>query len=190
MEHEKPWLYMSLIKDQQARHLLLIFHNGSADTELVLMKDGVASSLAHGTEYETKEQAEAIAQIWIEDERFARVARDKFVWEPLAQTIALARKLGFTGVYDRRSIKTTWPNPNFTGEVPLSSWLGMTPKNGGRYLYALDQMRLHCRPALPAGLGPLVAPTAGQEFAAFMLKYKEKLDTVGTSQVFVLNDPF
>ena len=142
MEHEKPWLYMSLIKDQQARHLLLIFHNGSADTELVLMKDGVASSLAHGTEYETKEQAEAIAQIWIEDERFARVARDKFVWEPLAQTIALARKLGFTGVYDRRSIKTTWPNP------------------------------------------------AGQEFAAFMLKYKEKLDTVGTSQVFVLNDPF
>ena len=51
MEREKPWLYITLTKGRQARHLLILFLNGSADTELVLMENGVASSLARGTEY-------------------------------------------------------------------------------------------------------------------------------------------
>ena len=63
MERGRPWLYISLTKGKQARHLLILFHDGSADTELVLMENGVASSLARSTEHETKKQAEAIARI-------------------------------------------------------------------------------------------------------------------------------
>ena len=140
MEREKPWLYMTLVKGRKARHLLILFLNGSAATELVLMEDGVESSLALGTEYEAKAQADAIAQIWIEDEQFTRIGNGKFAWEPLGPTIALAQKLGFVSVYDGRFRTQTWPNPNFTGEVPLSSWPDMTPKNGGQYVYALGNL--------------------------------------------------
>lgn len=190
MEREKPWLYITLTKGRQARHLLILFLNGSADTELVLMENGVASSLARGTEYETKEQAEAIAQIWVEDEQYTRLGPDKLAWEPLAATMALAEKMGFTSVYDGRFVKRTWPNPNFTGEVPLASWPGMTPKNGGEYCYALDHIRLHARPALPESVGKIVAPSDGKEFAAFALKYKAILDGIGPAREFVLNDRF
>lgn len=186
MQRVKPWLYATLTKGQDARHLLIFFLNGSAETELIQVNAGVQSSIAIGTEYEMKQQAEAIAQVWMEDEKFTRLADDKFAFEPLDRTIALAIKMGFKSVYDRHFIKKEWPNPNFTGEVPLSSWPGMTAKNGGGYLYALDQMRLHARPTLPESQEPLVAPSDGKEFAAFILKHKAILDTVGPFVEFVL----
>lgn len=190
MRHERPRLYITLKKGERVRHLLILFHDGYADTELVLMENTVLSSLARGTEFEVKEQAEATAQIWIEDEHFLRLGRNEFAWEPLAPTVALAQVMGFVDVYDSRFKKMTWPNPNFTGEVQLKSWPGISAKNGGRYLYALDQVRLHARPELPARMGQIVAPSDGQELIAFMLKYRAILDSIGPTQMFVLNDRF
>jgi hypothetical protein len=62
----------------------------------------------------------------------------------------------------------------------------MTPSNGGGYLYALDQMRLHARPTLPPSQEPLIAPRDGKEFATFILKHKAVLDTVGPYREFIL----
>ena len=168
------------------RHLLILFLNGSAATELVQMSDGVESSIATGTEYEMKQRAEAMAQMWIKDEKFTRLASDKFEFESLDRTISLAMKMGFTIVYDQRFKKMEWPNPNFTGAMPLSSWPGMAAQNGGSYEYALDQMTLHARPTLPPSPEPLVAPTGGQEFAAFMLKHMAALKNVGPFADFIL----
>jgi hypothetical protein len=55
-------------------------------------------------------------------------------------------------------------HPHFTGGTPenptgfeaLSSWLGMTAENGGHYLYALDNMRIHAAPVLQPGLEAMV----------------------------------
>jgi len=188
MDEHKPWHYATLTRADEARHLLIAPFNGPAGTELIQISGGIESSLAMGTEYETKQQADAIAQIWAEDEGFTCLARDKFAFEPLEHVKVLAARMGFTGVYDLRFKRSGFPNPNFMGEVPLSSWPGLTPRNGGRYLYALDQMRLHARPALPVQAGPIVAPTGGAEYIAFILKYKALVDQIGPSTEFLLTD--
>ena len=184
----RPWLYLTLRNNvkHEVRHLLIIFINGSSETQLIQLTNGVESLLLTGTEYETKLLADTLTQAWIEDEEFEHLPKKGFAFEPLRETVALATRLGYTTVYDSRLKSTTWPKPNFTGEVPLSSWPGLTAKNGGRYLYAVDQMRLHARPSLPPGSEPLIAPTDGKEFAAFLLKHKAVLDAIGPCAEFLL----
>jgi hypothetical protein len=97
-------------------------------------------------------------------------------------------KMGYTAVYDKSYVKVDRPPFNLTGGVPLGTWQGMSPKNGGGYEYALDQMRLHARPTLPPSAEPLIAPRDGKEFAAFILKCNAALDTVGPSVEFILSD--
>lgn len=186
MERLKPWLYATLVKDGEVRHLLILFHEGSALTELLQMSGGEESSFLKGSEYESKAQAEAIAQIWIEDEGFKRLPAGEFAFEPLSHAIALAKRMGFSTVYDARFIKKSWPDPNFTGEVALTSWPGLAAKNGGSYLYGLDQMRLHARPSLPMSAKEIAAPEDANEFVSFMLQMKAILDTVGKPAEFIL----
>jgi hypothetical protein len=185
MHRERPWLYATLTKGKEVRHLLILFLNGSAATELVQLSDGFDSSIATGTEYEMKEKADSIVQLWVTQDNFAR-PREGFAFESLARTIALAMKMGYTTVYDRSYAKMDRPPFNLTGAVSLSTWPGMSPKNGGGYEYALDQMRLHARPTLPPSPEPLIAPSGGKEFAAFVLKHKAILDTVGPFAEFIL----
>src|SRR5713101_1378488 len=163
MTRTKPWHYLTLKNSgkNEVRHLLIIFANGSAETQLVQFTNGVESIIATGTEYETKLQADTLAQVWNEDEKFECLPQGTFAFEPLERTVPLAMKLGFTLVYDERFKTKDWPNPNFTGAVPLSKWPGLTAKNGGGYNYALDQMRLYAQPTLPPSSEPLIAPTDG-----------------------------
>lgn len=188
MTRTKPWHYLTLQKSdkKEVRHLLIVFVNGSSETQLVQFADGVESTIATGTEYETKLQADTLAQAWSAAEGFERLSQGKFAFELLERTVALAIRLGFSVIYDERFKRTNLPNPNFIGAVSLSKWPGMTAKNGGGYIYALDQMRLYAQPTLPPSLTPLIAPTDGKTFAAFVLKQKAALDAVGPFAEFVL----
>ena len=76
---------------------------------------------------------------------------------------------------------------NLTGAVPLAKWPGMAPKNGGGYVYALDDMRLYAQPTLPTGSELLVAPSDGKDFAAYFLKVKAAQDEVGPFKEFHLD---
>jgi len=185
MTREKPLLYATLANAQETRHLLIFFENGSSETNLIQITNGVETLVFTGTEYEAKQKADALVQLWKTEENFIR-SREGYAYEPLERTIALAKKMGFTIVYDPRFKKVDRPPLNLTGAVSLSSWLGMMAKNGGGYAYALDQMRLYARPTLPPSSEPLIAPSDGREFAAFMLKQKAVLDAVGPFQEFIL----
>jgi hypothetical protein len=187
MHTNKPRLYATLTNaaEKSVRHLLVFFVDGSRETQLVQICDGMETLVLTGTEFETREKANALIQQWVTQENFTR-PHDGYAFEPLERTISLARRMGFKVVYDARFKNMTWPNPNLTGAAALSSWPGMAPENGGGYLYALDQMRLHAQPTLPPGGEPLVAPTDGKEFAAFILKHKAVLDTVGPPREFIL----
>jgi hypothetical protein len=187
MHTDKPQLYATLTNaaEKSVRHLLVFFVDGSRETQLIQICDGVESLVLTGTEFETRQKADALIQQWVTQENFIR-PRDGFAFEPLERTISLAKRMGFKIVYDERFKSMTWPNPNLTGAAALSAWPGMTPSNGGGYLYALDQMRLHARPTLPPSQEPLIAPRDGKEFATFILKHKAVLDTVGPYREFIL----
>ena len=128
-----------------------------------------------GTQYETELLADTLAEAWHEDQNFREPKAGDFAFEPLEHSKAPAKKLGFSIVYDSRFKKSAFPNPNFTGAVPPGEWPGLTAKNVGRYTYAIDQMRLHARPALPTSGGDLVAPSDPKEFAVFAAKLAEEL---------------
>lgn len=185
MTREKPRLYATLENAQEVRHLLIFFVNGSSETKLIQIINGVETLVLTGTEFEAKQKADSLAKLWVTEGKFVR-PREGYAYEPLERTIALAKMMGFTIVYDPRFKKVDRPPLNFTGAVSFSSWPGMTAKNGGRYVYALDQMRLYARPTLPSSSEPLIAPSDGKEFAAFMLKHKAILDAVGPFQEFIL----
>jgi len=165
MHTNKPRLYATLTNaaEKSVRHLLVFFVDGSRETQLIQICDGVESLVLTGTEFETRQKADALIQQWVTQENFIR-PRDGFAFEPLERTISLAKRMGFKIVYDERFKSMTLPNPNLTGAAALSAWPGMTPSNGGGYLYALDQMRLHARPTLPPSQEPLIAPRDGKEF--------------------------
>lgn len=186
MDNEKTTLYATLTKDREARHLLIYSVDGARENKLTQLIAGVETPLAAGTQYEMRQFAAGLAQSWIADEGFKRPPENQHVFEPLDRTITLALKMGFSVIYDERFKSMSAPPFNLTGAVPLSTWPGMTPKNGGGYEYALGSVTLHARPTLPPGHGPLVAPTDGKEFAAFMLRMSASLDAVGPAVEFLL----
>jgi hypothetical protein len=69
---------------------------------------------------------------------------------------------------------------------PLDKWPGMTGNNGETYEYALDRVQIHARPAPLSNSKPLVAPTGGKEFAAFLLEHIKHRDAIGPSRDFLL----
>jgi len=118
---------------------------------------------------------------------FKRRPSDDPVFEPLERTISLARKMGYTIIYDPRSrnLNPTGGRLNLTGAVPLTQWKGMTPKGGGGYVYALDGMRILARPTLPAHHGLNMSPTR-EEVPAVLLRAAKALNAVGPFAEFIL----
>lgn len=186
MDRQKPRLYATLTDshEKQVRHLIVFFLDGSRVTKLVQIIDGVETPILTGTEFETREKADSLLVEWSSQEGF-RAPRRGYALEPLERTIALAQKMGFSTLYDPRARNPKWPNPNFTGEVPLSSWPGKTPKNGGGFAYGFDELKIYAQPTPPYNT-PLVAPADNKELVAFLVKHKAILDTVGTYQEFLL----
>jgi hypothetical protein len=62
------------------------------------------------------------------------------------------------------------------GQISLKAWPGMTPKNGGGYVYALGSVTLHAAPTPPPNSEPL---RGGKEFAKSMLEQIAIRDSVG-----------
>jgi hypothetical protein len=188
MNTEKPTLYATLTREKETRHLLIYSVDGARETKLTQLIAAVETPIATGTQHEMQQLAASVAQSWIADQGFKRPPENQPVFEPLDRTIPLATKMGFTVIYDPRFKSMSAPPFNPTGAVSLSTWPGMTPKNGGGYEYALVNVTLHARPTLPPSHEPLVAPTDGKEFAAFMLSMSTSLDAVGPAVEFLLAD--
>ncbi len=188
MNTDKPILHATLTRaaGNEARHLLIYLVDGARETKLVQLSAGSETPIATGTQYEMGQKVDALAQLWVTNEGFARQPEDKFVFEPLERTKALVMKMGFTTVFDPRYTKMDRPPFNLTGAVPLSTWPGMTPKNGGGYVYALDQMGLHASPTLPPGHELNAAPSDPKDLPAYLVKLNAFLKTVGPFSEFIL----
>jgi hypothetical protein len=159
--------------------------DSSRETKLVQMDAGLETNLATGTEYEMGQKAEELAQLWETNLGFKRQPADKPAGEPLEWTVALAKRMGFTFLYDDRYKTLELPRLNVTGAVPLDEWPGMTPQGGGSYEYALGRLQIHARPVLPLN-HPLNMPARSGEFAAYALNYSKALAAVGPIRDFTL----
>ncbi len=191
MDTGKTNLYATLTKaNGDALYLITESVDGSRVTKLSQMAGGVETPLLTGTEYETRTKADELIQLWVKNEGFKWLSDKELAWESLPKTVALARKMGFVAIYDARFKQMARPPFNPLGIVPLDEWPGMTPKNGGGYLYALGLVTLHATPTPPPNSLPTVAPTAGKEFAEFMLKQIELRKSVGPTVEFVLTERY
>ena len=187
MAIQKIQLHATLVGGNQVRHLLIDFVDGSHVTNLVQLSTGSEVQLATGTRYETSQKADEWARHLEINEGYKRLPPDKPASEPLESTIALAKRLGHTVLWDNR-YKTAF---NLTGEVLLDDWRGMTPKGSlGYYLYALDGLHILALPTLPPD-HPLNDPSRHKlEGAAFIAQYVAALETVGPAAEFVLAGRF
>jgi hypothetical protein len=185
MNRNKPQLIASLVRasDGEVRHLLLLFIDGSSETNLVQLVRGIETPLEGGAEYETKQKASALLQLWAKEGFKDHL--DGQLYERLEWTIPLALRLGHTVIYDS-TFKQLDKLPFNAGVVSLAKWPGLTGKNGQAYEYALDGMYLHARPAPLPNSEPLVGPAGGKEFAAFMLEYINQRNAIGPSRDFLL----
>jgi hypothetical protein len=150
MRTPNPELYATLINTSsgEVRHLLVFFLDGSRQTQLVQVMGGIDAPLDFGSENEVKQTAELLRFDW-EQEGFTSPVKG-YAFESLERTVALAQMMCFTHIF------TDGTPENSFGFEPLSSWPGMTAQNGGRYLYALDNMRIHAAPLLQPGLETIV----------------------------------
>jgi hypothetical protein len=164
--------------EKQIRHLLLQSIDDARVRSLSEMVNGVETQIAEGTKYEMEQKA----QEYITAGKY-RIARDdEKVFEPLGNTVALAKACGFKTIYDGRYKKL----PNALGEVPLDIWPGLTGKNGGGYEYAFDAMKILARPTLPPNHGLNMRPKTKEEYVEVMRKSIEILKTVGPAAEFIL----
>ena len=156
-------------------------------TTLAEVAEGVEREIATGTQFEMTQKADALVQEWVTRNGFKHRAPDDPVFEPLDRTISLAKKMGYTTIYDPRSqnLNPTGGRLNLTGQVPLTRWEGMTPKGGGGYVYALDGMKILARPTLPANHGLNMSPTR-EELPTVLLKAAKALSAVGPFAEFIL----
>jgi hypothetical protein len=145
MTTQKTRLHATLTAEKDVRHLLIAFMDDSHVTNLVQLSGGSEVQLATGTQYKMGRKADEWACLWETNEGFKRLPAGKPAFESLELTIALAKRMGFTVLRDER-YKT---GLNLKGEVSLGKWQGMTPKNGGGYVYALDRLHIRARPTLP-----------------------------------------
>lgn len=150
MRPPNPELYATLVntRTDEVRHLVVFFVDGARETQLVQVADGIDCPLDLGTEYEVKQTAELLRFDW-EQQGFTPPAKG-YAFETLERTVALALLMCFTHIF------TDGTPENSIGFEPLSSWPGMMAQNGGRYLYALDNTRMHATPVLQPGLEAMV----------------------------------
>jgi hypothetical protein len=188
MNQDKPRLLASLLRasDNEARHLLLYFLRGSAETTLVKFTHGVETPLGNGTEYEMNQKGNDEIQAWV-TEGF-KIQPEGKVFERLPWTIALAKKLGHTIVYDPRLQQTNKLPFNATGAVPLDQWAGVPGKNGGGYLYALGNTHIHAQPTPAPNYQPPVPPSGASSGVAFVQSVKALQEAFGQPHEFLLGD--
>jgi hypothetical protein len=147
------------------------------------------STIADGTEYEMRQQAETLAREWIEKEGFRFPSERVPVFESLKETIKLALIMGYTVVHDNKYINNNMTDPqkrNPLGVVPLADWPGMTAKNRGGYEYAFDGSTIVARPTLPPNHGLNMKPKNAEETVAVLQKAMALQKTVGDTATFLL----
>ena len=169
----------------EVRHLLIHSVDSSRETNLSQLTAAVNIPIATGTEYEMGQRAETLSQDWIDNEGFRFPRERELVFEPLKHTIVLATAIGNTGVYDPKYQNI---QRNLTGKVPLSSWPGVTAKNGGAYEYAFDGMKIVAQPRLPPNHGLNLQPKTNEEFLVVLQKAVALRDAIGPTVEFLLSE--
>lgn len=181
-----PYPEYSLLREsdseREARHLIVLTVNGPGETILIQFSAGFHSEITRGTEYETRKKADDLAQEWTTKEGFKLASDSKRIFEPLPHILALARFMGHRVVYDDRFSS----NRNFTGEVSLEKWPGMTAKNGGGYEYSYTGTMILARPTLPPNHALNMRPNTNAEAIEVIRKSVGILNTVGPAREFVL----
>lgn len=170
------------IPGKEVRHLVLNLENGPGAAILSQLSNAVETPIATGTQYEMGQKANAVAEEWRANEEFNYTSDHQLVFDSLKNTVALAALMGHTFVYDARYKSQR----DLIGEVPLSQWPGLAPKNGGGYLYAFDGMTIIAEPTLPANHGIKMEFKTSQETLAVLKKVAELRDTVGPRVEFLL----
>jgi hypothetical protein len=189
MSTQQPHLHATLAAGKEVRHLLIDFIDGSRITNLVQLSAGSETHLATGTEHEIGQKAEEFVRLWTAEgfKRHSPNDAQDLVYEPLERTVAFAKRMGFTSLYDSNGPRSI----NFAGVVPLEEWRGVTPKLAGSYDYALGRLQIHARPLLPANhpLAAMSAPTDVKGLAAYLSNYTKVCDeVVGPFRDFLLED--
>lgn len=167
---------------KEVRHLLLNLENGPGAATLSQLINAIETPIAAGTQYEMGQKADEVAEVWRANEEFKYTSDNSPAFDSLKNTIALAALMGHTFVYDARYKSQR----DLIGEVPLSQWPGMTPKNGGGYLYAFDGMKIIAEPTLPPNHGISMEFKTPQQTLTVMKKIAELRDTVGPRVEFLL----
>ena len=187
-------LYATLVKqtpgDNEVRHLLIQESDGPGKTNLSQLTAGVQTPIATGTQFEMIQKADQLTQLWTANEGFKFPKEGTPVFESLDRTIALAKIMGYTTVYDSKYKNLTGPDPrrlNATGEVPLTGWPGQrSGKSGGGYEYAFEGMKIIANPALPRDHGLNMAPKTNEEFFAVMKQAIALKAAIGPTVEFLL----
>ena len=178
----RPFIEYTLVKDRprkkEVRHLLIHPVDAPSVVNLSQLIAGVETPIATGTEYEMRQKANAVMRQW--KEQGFELERDP-VFAPLRHTIALARSMGYTFVYDPRDGMR-----NLLDKVPLAEWTGITPKIGGGYEYAFEGTTMTARPTLPPNHGLNMSPKTTDEMVQVMKAATELQNQVGPTVTFVL----
>jgi hypothetical protein len=182
----RSFLYKTLRKGSEVRRLIIHSLDGSHSTELIHLTSDVRSPIAHGTEYEMRQRADALAQNWIGQEGFEHLSSDEPVYEPLSNTVALATEIGHSFLYDPRykDVKIL----NLTGAVPLKKWVGVKGRSGKPYEYAFTGLQIIARPALPHDHGLNLKPANTEELLSVLRNAVALRAAIGRDESFVLGD--
>ena len=183
---ERTIKYASFLNQatDEVRHFLIDEVDGHAFTDLVLFTAGREEKLHSGTDYESRQKADALGNAWVKHKGF-KWASDEFPpYESFDSTVRLAMRLGHDAIYDPRLVQTDLRKPRFnaTGLVLLKEWSEMHAKNGGTYKYAVTLNGIRAEPQLPRG-NPL--EISGSDFAQQMRKAVEAKKSVGPSVEFL-----
>jgi hypothetical protein len=162
----------------EVRRLIIQVVNGPGETTLSQLIGAEHSVIKNGTEYDMRQQADALAQTW-QNEGFKLVSETgPPPYDSLRAAIKIAAIMEYTSVLTPNRL-----NP--AAATPLAQWHGVVPRNNGSYEYGFDGSYIHAQGALPPNHG-LTVPKDTKELAAFFAKVEALREAVGPRGKFLL----
>jgi hypothetical protein len=180
---EEPDLYATLAKATTGDIVYVLIIPGENQRTVIQASEGTETLLKAGTEFETREAAEAAVRTLIQD-GFSK-QQPGYTFDTLQSTLAVALRLGYTHILDSRHPIQSMPLVNFLGKTTLKEWTGATTTDDGSWEYALDYGKISARPKLQAELP--AKPMTGAEFVAAMKPALQKQKSLGGVQSFPLS---
>jgi hypothetical protein len=180
---EEPDLYATLAKGSTGEIVYVLIIPGENQRTVAQISGGAETPLKAGTEFETREAADAAVRTLIH-KGFAK-QEPGCTFDALQSTLAVALRLGYTHILDSRHDIHSRPPINFLGKTTLKDWTGVTTTVDGSWEYALDYGKISARPKQRVELPS--KRMSGAEFVAAMKPALEKRKALGGEQSFPLS---